>query len=270
MKTTLGTRARRRGMLAITTIVMGGMLLLASACGATTATPQIPGTTAPIATATAQVMGTVMPTATATPGVVIVDPTGTTTVDPSALGTALGQLPTGTLTAAERDGLIYMREEEKLAGDVYLALYAQWNLPIFQNIARSEATHTAAVKTLLDRYGLDDPAAGRAAGTFTNATLQGLYDQLAKQGTQSLAAALRVGATIEDLDIIDLDLRLAQTDKTDITLVYENLKQGSRNHLRSFTSTLKTQAGESYQPQYLSQAAYDAIVNSPIEKGKGR
>lgn len=256
MKSTLTTRTRRRGTMAVTTMVVGGLLLLASACGATTATQQAVGTTVPITTAM--------------PGVMIVDPVGTITIDPSALGTAPGQLPPGTLTVAERDGLIYMREEEKLAGDVYLALYAQWNLPIFQNIARSEATHTAAVKTLLDRYGLADPAAGRAAGTFTNATLQGLYDQLVKQGTQSLAAALRVGATIEDLDIIDLDLRLAQTDKADITLVYENLKQGSRNHLRSFTATLKTQAGERYQPQYLSQAAYDAIVNSPIERGRER
>ena len=261
MKTTLRTRIHRWGAMAITAIAVGGLLLLASACGATTATPPAPDATAPVAT---------VPTATATPGVMIVDPVGTTTVDPSALGTALGQLPTGTLTDAERDGLIYMREEEKLAGDVYLALYAQWNLPIFQNISRSEATHTVAVKTLLDRYAIEDPAAGRAAGTFTNATLQGLYDQLVEQGTQSLAAALRVGATIEDLDIIDLDLRLAQTDKADITLVYENLKQGSRNHLRSFTATLKTQTGESYQPQYLSQAAYDAIVGTPIEKGRGR
>lgn len=249
---------------------MGGVLLLASACGATTVTPGAPGTTAPVATATAQVIGTAVPTATATPGIITVDPAGTTAVDPAALGTALGQLPPGTLTAAERDGLLYMREEEKLAGDVYLALDAQWNLPIFQNIARSEATHTAAVKTLLDRYGLADPAANRAAGIFTNATLQGLYDQLVTQGTQSLAAALRVGATIEDLDIIDLDLRQGQTDKADITLVYENLKQGSRNHLRSFTATLQSQAGERYQPRYLSQAAYEAIINSPIEKGRVR
>ena len=37
--------------------------------------------------------------------------------------------------AAEVEALQYMREEEKLARDVYLALYEEWQLPIFQTIA---------------------------------------------------------------------------------------------------------------------------------------
>lgn len=102
-----------------------------------------------------------------------------------------------TLSEAEIAGLVYMREEEKLAQDVYLALYAEWGLPIFQNIANSEQTHTDAVKTLLDRYGVEDPAVETAAGEFVNADLQALYDQLTALGEQSLGDALKVGATIE-------------------------------------------------------------------------
>lgn len=226
-------------------------LLVMSACSTPVTTPPAPTSTA---------MGTTE--------IMSVDANGSTAVDQATLGTALNQIPVGTLTTAEGDGLTYMREEEKLAGDVYLALFAKWNLPIFQNIAASEATHTAAIKTLLDRYGLHDPAANQAVGAFTNTTLQGLYDQLVAQGSQSLADALRVGATIEDLDIVDLDQRSAQTDTADIQLVYANLKKGSRNHLRSFTTLLKDQTGTSYQPQYLSQAAYDAIITTPRESGR--
>ncbi|MEZ4708831.1 MAG: DUF2202 domain-containing protein [Caldilineaceae bacterium] len=203
--------------------------------------------------------------------VVTVNDDGITNVDADSLATALASITTGALTDAEADGLLFMREEEKLAYDVYVTLGAQWDLPIFNNISASETTHTDAVKTLLDRYNLDDPAADNAVGVFENPDLQALYSDLVAQGSQSLTDALIVGATIEDLDIVDLQTRIAQTERPDIQLVYENLMKGSRNHLRAFASTLSRQAGEMYQPQYLEQAAYDAIVNSEIERGgRGR
>ncbi len=194
-----------------------------------------------------------------------------TDIDPATLNNALGSVATGTLSEAEIEGILYMREEEKLAHDVYLALYDKWGLPIFQNIANSEQTHTEAVKTLIDRYGLQDPAAGQAAGLFANAELQGLYNQLVAEGSQSLAGALRTGGAIEEIDILDLEKHIAQTDQADIKLVYENLTKGSQNHLRSFAATLQTQTGTVYEPQYLSQAAYEAIVGGAIERGgRGR
>jgi hypothetical protein len=97
-----------------------------------------------------------------------------------------------------------------------------------------------------------------------------LYEQLVVQGSESLAAALQVGAPIEDLDITDLAASLAQTDNPDIILVYENLMKGSRNHLRAFVSTLQRQTGTTYQPQYLDQTTYDAIINGTMESGNGQ
>jgi hypothetical protein len=141
-------------------------------------------------------------------------------------------------------------------------------MPIFKNISDSEATHMEAVETLIDRYELQDPAADSQVGEFANQTLQELYNQLTSEGSLSLAAALQVGAAIEEIDIIDLEEYLAQTEKADIAIVYENLMKGSRNHLRSFVSTLERREGETYQPQYLSQAAYEAIVDTPAERGR--
>jgi len=175
----------------------------------------------------------------------------------------------GELSAEESAALIYMREEEKLAHDVYVTLYAQWSLPIFQNISQSEQTHTDAVKTLLDRYGLSDPASS-AVGVFTNPDLQTLYNDLVVRGSLSLAEALKVGASIEEIDILDLETRLAQTDNADIQQVFNNLMNGSYNHLRSFSSTLNTQTGETYQPQYLNIQDYQTILTAgTITGGNG-
>ena len=176
---------------------------------------------------------------------------------------------TGGLSAAEVKGILFMREEEKLARDVYLTLYEAWGIPIFGNIAQSEATHMEAVKTLIDRYGLQDPAAGKDPGVFVDQGLQDLYDELVATGSQSLASALSVGATIEEIDILDLEEYLAQTDHADIQEVYQNLAIGSRNHLRSFVSNLEKRTAESYEPQYLEQTAYDAILGATTQRGRG-
>jgi hypothetical protein len=176
---------------------------------------------------------------------------------------------TNGLTDAEIDGLLFMREEEKLAHDVYLTLYEAWELPLFQNIAGSEQTHAEAVLHLLNTYGIDDPAEGNALGEFTNPDLQALYDDLVAWGRQSLADALKVGAAIEEIDILDLQDNLNSLNNTAIEQVYQNLLSGSENHLRAFTQTLARQTGETYTPQYLSPDAYDAIVGNSAQGGAG-
>ena len=175
----------------------------------------------------------------------------------------------GDLTEAEAAGLLYMREEEKLAHDVYITLYEKWGIQAFQNIAESENTHAQAVKALLDRYGLDDPAAGKAEGLFSNTDLQSMYDDLVAQGSQSMAAALKVGGAIEELDILDLQSELAHVEKSDIRLVYSNLLEGSSNHLRSFSRTYERETGETYQPQYLTAEAYTEIASGTTGRGSG-
>ena len=163
---------------------------------------------------------------------------------------------------------MWMREEEQLAHDVYVVLGDLWNLRIFDNISGAETTHIDAVSGLLDLYGLDDPAAGNDLGTFTDPALQRLYDQLVADGSRSPEAALEVGAFIEELDLVDLAARSAATDNTEITAVYANLEQGSRNHLRAFFSQLESR-GVTYTPTQLDAATFDAIVSSDIERGSG-
>jgi hypothetical protein len=45
---------------------------------------------------------------------------------------------------------------------------------------------------------------------------------------------------------------------------------GSYNHLRAFTRLLTHQTGETYQPQYLSAATYQGIINGSTGWRGGR
>jgi hypothetical protein len=180
----------------------------------------------------------------------------------------LKQIPAQPLSPAEKESLLHMREEEKLARDVYLTLYKKWRVPIFRNIARSEQWHMNMIKRLLDRYHLSDPVAktGDRVGVFENKKLQQLYNQLVAEGSKSLVDALKVGATIEDLDIKDLRDGESITDNRDIQLVYRNLEKGSRNHMRAFTRWLR-RYGVNYKPQFIPQSYYNRIVSTPWERG---
>lgn len=199
--------------------------------------------------------------------VISVSDEGYTDVSGLTLEETLNGLPVGALSTEEENDLKFMREEEKLAHDVYTFLYGAWSRNVFDNIASSEQTHTEAVLSLLDRYELADPAEGNAAGVFTNPELQALYDQLINDGSASLIDALIVGALIEEIDLIDIQEAVNRVeDNNDIVLVYENLMKGSRNHLRAFVKNLDAQ-GYTYTPSQLDVEEYNSIISTGVERG---
>ena len=187
-------------------------------------------------------------------------------------GSLIDSLPLGELTQAEKDALLYMREEEKLAHDVYTLLADKWDLRVFERIAASEQVHMDAVMELLDRYGVADPASTQA-GVFTNADLQALYNELISKGQTSLKDAWLVGGAIEEVDILDLDDRLELTDQQDIQVVFENLRKASYMHLNAFAANYQAQTGTDYQPQYMTAKEYNASQvtrgNSAMGRGAG-
>lgn len=197
-----------------------------------------------------------------------VDSNGYAQFNQNALRSVLNDLPKQSLTAEEEAGIIFMREEEKLAHDVYTHLFQNWNNRVFDHIAASELTHTEAVLLLIDKYALTDPVGSNGTGVFVDNTLQQLYDDLTVAGNVSEIEGLKVGAAIEEIDILDLQVQLDNVvDNQDITMVYENLQKGSRNHLRAFVKNL-TNRGIIYDPQYLSQDKYDQIINGNMETGR--
>jgi hypothetical protein len=182
------------------------------------------------------------------------------------LANIIADLPFEDVDLGEETDLVWMREEEKLARDVYLAMDGLWGMRVFSNISWSEMNHMTAVLAVLDKYSIADPVGDNPPGVFSDPTLQGLFDPLLSQGSVSLIDALTVGATIEDLDLYDLYEALGQADNQDIRIVYQNLAKGSRNHLRAFVGLLEAN-GVIYAPQYLTVDDYQAIVTTPHEQG---
>lgn len=173
----------------------------------------------------------------------------------------LADLPKEELSEAEKNDLLFMREEEKLARDVYLTMYDKWGLMPFKNIPKSEQVHMDAVLSLIQRYDLEDPAEGKEIGEFENEELQNLYDDLIRKGSVSAVEALKVGALIEEVDIEDLRRILdVDVDNQDIALVYGNLLRGSGHHLKAFIWNLKRR-NVHYTPQILDKKVYEEILN---------
>ena len=163
------------------------------------------------------------------------------------------------LSQAEINDLKFLREEEKLARDVYLFSYNKYQISIFNSISQSEQKHMTSVLSLLNKYGISDPASAEI-GVFVNQDLQTLYNSLTAQSDISSVEALKVGATIEDLDINDIDHFIVNTTKSDLLSVYDNLTCGSKNHIRNYTSQLVIN-GEVYVPQFISVEYYNIILS---------
>lgn len=168
-----------------------------------------------------------------------------------------------TFVEKDKAALLFMLEEEKLARDTYIYLNNLWSINQFANIKNSEQTHMNAIENLIKQYTIEYEIL--PTGEFANKELQSLYNQFIIDGATSDVNALKIGATIEDLDIVDLQVYIDANSNERIISVFESLKCGSRNHLRSFVSAIEKN-GSSYNPQFLSQEAYTSIIIANKEK----
>lgn len=180
------------------------------------------------------------------------------TEEESLKNSALLQI--STLTEVDSLGLLFMREEEKLARDAYLVLYSKYEHQVFNNISQSEQVHTDAIFRLLNYYDLQDPFID-IIGEFVNPSLDALFDELMILGDNNLDSALVVGALIEETDIEDIAVLMEASDVDNIILVYENLLRGSENHLRAFVHDL-SKRGIDYQPRILPIDQFNDIINN--------
>lgn len=149
-------------------------------------------------------------------------------------GVGLATLPSGELTADQKAELVYWVEEEKMAHDLYTAFAEQYDAGPFARVAASETRHMDAVRLLLEKYGLDDPTEGAAAGEFDDQDLAALYADLLARGDDSYADALAVGRTVETTDIDDLGELLSGLDAPDVAAVATRQVAASERHLAAF------------------------------------
>lgn len=134
------------------------------------------------------------------------------------------------LSEAEKEMLYYGYSEESLAHDMYMYFYELYGVQTFKNIADSEAEHKIAVKSLLDRYGLEVPT---WYGELTDE-----FELLKQEGSTSLLKALEVWVKIEMLDIEDIAETIRTTDNIDFKIIFTNIGWASYNHLRWFLSAI--------------------------------
>ena len=184
----------------------------------------------------------------------------------------------------EQTHLIFMREEEKLARDVYIKLGKRYpDYQVFKLIDDSEQKHTDRIKNVLERYGIEDPSTSDEVGEFTGEDygwyFTEKYDELVAWGCIGDLEALKVGAFIEELDMLDiaqcpkvivetdngiddfLSCGKVYTDNPDINRVFDHLMEGSKNHLRAYVRNIEKFIGEgNYEAQVLTQEQVDEIL----------
>lgn len=172
------------------------------------------------------------------------------------------QAQTNRLSENEKADILYLREEEKLARDVYDTMYKKWGLLIFNNIRQSEQMHMNAVKTLIDRFNLTDPVeiTMDKAGEFQNVVIKKYYDDLVSVGTSSEMEALKAGAKIEEIDIGDLIEKFQRTKDSFVLETCNHLRSASERHLNAFVRNIKMR-GEIYEPFILDKTLYRQLIN---------
>lgn len=149
-----------------------------------------------------------------------------TDVPAGSLGTPSAQLATE---------LNYLRQEEKLAHDLYVLADSLYGAQQFGNIAQAEVHHGQAINSLLAGYSMADPNAGQAEGVFTDPQIQKTYNELAARIRQSQDEAAQVGILAEKTDIADLKKTIDSSPPAAVKSTLSHLVTASERHLQAFT-----------------------------------
>jgi hypothetical protein len=186
---------------------------------------------------------------------------------PTPLCTCINDYPMGKLSSNEREILMFMREEEKMALDVYTTLHRKWDINSFDIISRAEQNHLDALRCLLYKYQLSDPIGSNPPGVYANPEIQRLYKELMQEGMTTKKGAYLAGTMMEDHDIARVTNYRPQVDNEDILKVMDELNKASRNHMKAFTNNLLKNYNVVYAPVYINTRQYQQIINGPWEPG---
>lgn len=145
---------------------------------------------------------------------------------------------TSPLSDQEVADILFMREEEQMAYDLYSRWAEMYPMPVFSNIRDAEAVHIYSVQLLMDRYDIPSDQIGNASAGYNNPVIQSWYDAFSSQGDTSQTDALEAGLAIEQEDIADLDAAISHTSRPDVLQVWNNLREGSVNHESAFLHAL--------------------------------
>lgn len=172
---------------------------------------------------------------------------------------------TADLTADEIEFIFAVREDEKVARDLYFSFFQKFGLKPFENIGKAEDNHIKATEKLFDYYEIDYPALS-ANGKFEDAIRQKLYDSLLLKGTPELEA-FKVMAFLEESNIVEYGEVLKTIVNPNIKIVIENLAKASANHFKAAIRQI-TALGGTYAPALMTQEQYRAVIAIGFEQGK--
>ena len=172
---------------------------------------------------------------------------------------------TADLTADEIEFIYAVREDEKVARDLYFSFFGTFGLKPFENIGKAEDNHIKATEKLFDYYEIDYPALSEN-GKFENAIRQKLFDSLLLKGTPELEA-FKVMAMLEESNIVEYGEVLKTIANPNIKIVIENLARASANHFKAAIRQI-TALGGTYTPAIMTQEQYEAVIATGFEQGK--
>ncbi len=191
--------------------------------------------------------------------------TGYSSMNVSLARANFNNFPFEDLSGQEEKGIVFVREEEKVAVNFYGMMSDLFGSEVLTQLAESERTHLGVTALPVEKYHLQDPTVDRTDGEFMSNSLQAHYDELIEEGSPSLSDAFIAGTTLQEASLVTIQNQLDRVaNNRDLRNMYAALRVATRNHLRIMFREV-TDHGGSYAPLFMEQAAFQAIVSSDFE-----
>ena len=147
-----------------------------------------------------------------------------------------------------------------LTKDVNTTFFEVWQLPIFEELAKTEARVITILTGTMKVMKLPvETTFLHQVGTYNHKGLQKLNDRLVVSGSSSKTEALMASAELEEHQILFLEKALEHTEDVDVILLYDRIRSISKDNLRDIVAELFKE-GVAYRPVAMSDQYFDMQV----------
>lgn len=138
------------------------------------------------------------------------------------------------LSADEKEGLLSLLELQKMQVDVYSVMADRIQQPVFNDLAEQDAKLMELLAVKVDKYGLDNPITGKAAGEFEDEAVQNKYNAFIRTTNFGWNEMIAYATDMEEelIDVIQ-EQKTKISGNMDIVQLYEEILQQSVSDLNA-------------------------------------
>lgn len=159
----------------------------------------------------------------------------------------------------EEYGISLIYEYTKLSTNIYKDNFSLWSVELFNTLSLLDDADLNKISNIASKYNISRDEINAKDREYISPYISNTLKNFKIKYSSNSKEAMYISATMEELIISDIDILLKETENSDFTNLFNNIKYNCITQLRAINKFLKEEYEIEYKPHYLDSTLYYSI-----------